>query len=108
MNRARLMNANIRGLVKEDQAARDFAFQVQVSDDKGDFESVYFAAEDEQMQQKWMHTLSDVANAEEWHEPQTVAASPSLVVELRQFKLAVRNRRASMVGQMDPFLPHFK
>merc|ERR1719161_1146709 len=106
MNRARLMNATITALAEEDEAARDFAFQVQVSDDKGEFESVYFAAEDEEMQQKWMHTLSSVANVEEWHEPQTVVASPNFVTELRQFKLAVRNRRASIAGQ--PFLPDFK
>lgn len=108
MNRARLMNANIKALAKEDQAARDFAFQVQVSGDKGEFESVCFAAEDEQMQQKWMQTLSDVASAEEWHEPHTVRANPNFVRDLRQFKLAVRNRRASITGQADPFLPSFK
>merc|ERR1712224_437667 len=95
-------------LVKEDQAARDFAFQVQVSDEKGEFESVYFAAEDEEMQQKWMHTLSNVAHAEEWNEPQTVVASANFAAELSHFKLAVRNRRQSIAGQVDPYLPTFK
>jgi len=108
MSRARLMNANIRALVKEDQAARDFAFQVRVSDEKGEFESVYFAAADEQMQQKWIHALSNVAHAEEWNEPQTVVTSADFAAELSLFKLAVRNRRQTIAGQEDPFLPTFK
>jgi hypothetical protein len=108
MNRARLMNATITALVKEDQAARDFAFEVQVSDEKGEFESVYFAAEDEQMQQTWMHTLSSVAHADDWNELQTVVASADFAAELSHFKLAVKNRRKAIDAEVDPFLPTFK
>jgi serine/threonine protein kinase len=108
MDRSRLMNAKIRALTETDQAARNCAFQIQVSDERGEFESVYFAAEDDECQKKWIDTLINVATTLEWDEPQTVVATTNFVQELRQFKLTVRNRRASMAGQVDPFLPCFK
>mmetsp|Transcript_6557 Transcript_6557/g.14185 ORF Transcript_6557/g.14185 Transcript_6557/m.14185 type:complete len:691 (-) Transcript_6557:51-2123(-) len=90
-------------------AAREFAFQLDCvnSDDHEKDISMCFSAESEQEYQKWRSLLSQASNLE--GAMQTIRLGGAVADELKQFRLAVKNRRMK-VGEdtKDQFAPIFK
>ncbi|CAE7677317.1 Pak4 [Symbiodinium sp. CCMP2456] len=90
-------------------AAREFAFRLDCvnSDDHEKDISMCFSAESEQEYQKWRSLLSQASNLE--GAMQTIRLGGAVADELKQFRLAVKNRRMK-VGEdtKDQFAPIFK
>jgi len=90
-------------------AAREFAFKLDCvnNDDHEKDISMCFSAESEQEYQKWRSLLSQTSNMD--GAMQTIRLGGAVADELKQFRLAVKNRRMK-VGEdtKDQFAPIFK
>eukprot|EP00746_Dinoflagellata_sp_MGD_P153487 gnl/MRDRNA2_/MRDRNA2_84274_c0_seq1.p1 gnl/MRDRNA2_/MRDRNA2_84274_c0~~gnl/MRDRNA2_/MRDRNA2_84274_c0_seq1.p1 ORF type:complete len:681 (-),score=118.19 gnl/MRDRNA2_/MRDRNA2_84274_c0_seq1:503-2314(-) len=97
MDRQKFASAKVIALTEIDQSARPFAFKVSIAGGSGlkrnQFETVFFAAEDQASQKLWIDILIHVGKMEAEQGSQPIVASPDWLQELSDFKLNCKNRR---------------